>query len=110
MRPSVYTDMKLTIPYYLGCEDAQQTHKGEVSTVAKLDNLIEAFHRAAEGSPAASRLDRINSYALFGRGELELLSDESMSAGSSTTSLERWLSESNLSRPFDGINSLNGRI
>jgi hypothetical protein len=86
------------------------THKGEVSTEAKLDNLIEAFHRATEGSPTVSRLDRMKSYALFGRDALESLSDEGMSVVLSKVGLQKCLSESNLSRPFDGTNSLNGRI
>ena len=88
----------------------QPTQRGDSSTEAKLASLIEAFHRFVVGSPVASRLDFIKSYALAGREEFESMSDDGGKSVSSEEKSVKRLRDKSLSRPLDVMNSLKGRI
>ena len=88
----------------------QPTQRGDSSTEAKLASLTEAFHRFVVGSPFASRLDLIKSYALVGRDELESLSDDGGKSVSSAEKSVNRLRDKSLSRPLEVVNSLKGRI
>lgn len=83
-----------------------RTQSGADSTDAKLDIRIDAFHRLTAGSPPARPLERMKLYALFCMEELDWSSEL---LGPSNASAKR-SKERNLSRPFAGENSLNGRI
>lgn len=83
------------------------THSGAVSTAAKLDILIDAFHLLIVGSPYLSFLLFMNSYALLA-SETDPRSDPS--APSSSSKEERNPKDKRWLRPLLGVKSLCGRI
>ena len=87
-----------------GCK--RPTANGDISSVAKLDIRIEAFHRLRVGSSPVIRFRCINSYAF--RGSV----DASGSGASRTSSgrSDRSPRDIRLLRPLSGLKSFWGRI